>query len=83
MSDLAKVLVMDYSDLGLAIQETETSLRSLDGEMLVEFEPIASLGEATDALAVFVNGVAVDTLLYDDRGFSSKLIALISGPLNF
>lgn len=83
MSDLAKALVKDYSDLGLALKETETSLRSLNGKSLVEFESKLN-GDGTPAgMEIFVNGDSVVTLDYMDQGFNSKLIGAIAEPLNF
>ena len=83
MSELARALVIDYAGLGLANAESDTSLRSLDGETLVELEQVNTDGEPIEGLVVFVNGVAVETLLYDDVLFNEKLLDVIAGPLNF
>jgi len=78
MSDLGKVFVKDYVELGLAEGVSDTVLRSLDGENEVEF-----VTEGDDTLQLFVNGDHVETLEYADPDFNTKLVARISSPLNF
>lgn len=84
MSDLAQALVIDYVDLGLAVKETNTSVRSLDGKSLIEFEPdgVSANGEI-EGLKVFINGDWFETFTYNDPEFNTKLIKAISVPLNF
>lgn len=83
MSNLAKALVTDYADLGLALKETETSLRSLDGASLVEFEGIEDSEGASIGLKIFINGDYIESLSYEDETFNERLMKVIIEPLNF
>lgn len=83
MSDLAKALVIDFAELGMAVQESDSVLRSLDGANQVELETVNDeLGNAA-ALNIFVNGDLVETVSYEDSSFNEKLIKIIAEPLNF
>jgi hypothetical protein len=83
MSDLAKALVIDYDDWGLAEKVSETSLRSLDGDTVVDLQPALAEDGETVGLQIFVNDVHVESLPYTDDNFSEKLVKVLAEPLNF
>jgi hypothetical protein len=83
MNDLAKAFVLDYDDWGLAVKASETSLRSLDGESLVDLQPALSPAGEAEGLEVYINGIFAEAISYSDEQFNEKLVKTLSGPLNF
>ena len=91
----AKNLVNDYVELGYAEKETDTSLRSLDGETVVEFEveltPSENSRREDRTLHIFSDGVEIFSEVYEygDRRpvntdeILKRIVEILASELNF
>jgi hypothetical protein len=81
-TNLAEAFVKDFTELGYAKKESDLSMRSLDGETLIEFDSLLGEDNEVVGLQVFSNGVQIEELLYSDDSFSEKLSNRIVNELN-
>lgn len=77
IQNLAEALAEDIADVGLAVLEAPGSLRSLEGNTLVELE------QEGDLIRIYENGDGIDEYSTADESFNDRLMATLATSLNF
>lgn len=75
--NLAEAIAANIGDAGLAELVAPGSLKSLEGNTLVELE------QHGDTISIYENGDSVADISTDDADFNDRLMAVVATALNF